>query len=135
MATTGTQALNYALSIMDELNSTEYSVRAIYVINSLCDELYPYSDNYTITTAGTRPIVAHISVLNDLLPIDDVLAQSVLPYGIASRLMLSDDPIQANNYEGIYQERKRDVAGRIGSEFEEIEDLYGGVEYSKFGAW
>lgn len=123
--TTGTQALNAALAIMDELNSTEYNARAVYFINMLCDKLYPYSDNYTVVTAGTRPTVTHITALGDTLGIDDVLAQSVLPYGLASQLMLSDDASQAANFEGIFQERLAEVKGRVSSSFEQIEDVYG----------
>ena len=123
--TTGAQALNYALAIMDEIGSTEYNARAVYFINLLCDKLYPYSDNYAVTVAGTRPTIAHITALTDVLGIDDVLAQSVLPYGLAAQLMLSDDPSQAANFEGIFQERLAEVKGRVSASWEQIEDVYG----------
>ena len=125
MATTGTQALNNALAIMDELNNTEYNARAITFINMLCDKLYPFSDTYTIGTTAVRPVCTHITVLADTLGIDDVLAQSVLPYGLASQLMLSDDPTQAANFEGIFQERFAEAKKQLPAEFQEIEDVYG----------
>ena len=125
MATTGKQALNNALAIMDERNNTEYNARAITFINMLCDKLYPFSDTYAIGTTAVRPVCAHITALTDALGIDDVLAQSVLPYGLASQLMLSDDPTQAANFEGIFQERFAEAKKQLPAEFQEIEDVYG----------
>ena len=123
--TTGQQALDATLAIMDELGSTEYNARSIYLINMLCDKLYTYSDNYTAPTAGTRPTVTHIGALTDTLGIDDVLAQSVLPYGLASQLMISDDPAQAQNFESVFQERIAETAGRTSSDWEQTVDVYG----------
>ena len=125
MATTGTQALNNALAIMDELNNTEYNARAVYFINMLCDKLYPFSDTYLIGTTAVRPVCTHITALTEALGIDDVLAQSVLPYGLASQLMLSDDPTQAANFESVFQERLAEVKKQLPAEFVEIEDVYG----------
>ena len=125
MATTGTQALNTALAVMDELNNTEYNARAIFFINMLCDKLYPFSDTYPTATTAVRPICTHITALTELLAIDDVLAQSVLPYGLASQLMLSDDPSQAANFESVFQERLAEVKRQLPCEFQEIEDVYG----------
>lgn len=124
MATTGTQALNNALVIMDEVDSTEYNAKAVYFINMLCDKLYPYSDSYAVETVGTRPICTRITSLSDELGIDDVLAQSVLPYGLASQLMLSDDPSQALNFEALFQERFKEAKKQISTQGEEIEDIY-----------
>jgi len=123
--TTGQQVLNATLAIMDELGSTEYNARSVYFINILCDKLYPYSDNYKVPVAGTRPVVTHIAALTDTLGIDDVLAQSVLPYGLAAQLMLSDDPAQAGNFESVFQERIAETAGRTSSDWEQITDVYG----------
>lgn len=122
--TTGTQALNAALAIMDELNNTEYNARAVYFINMLCDKLYPYSDNYSVAT-NDRPVCPRITTLSDTLGIDDVLAQSVLPYGLASQLMLSDDSSQAANFESIFQERLAEARRQLPAEIAPIEDVYG----------
>ena len=122
--TTGKQALDAALAIMDELGTNEYNARAVFFINMLCDQLYPYSDNYTVATEE-RPICKRITTLSDTLGVDDVLAQSVLPYGLASQLMLSDDPSQAINFEAIYQERLTEAQRRLPAVITEIEDVYG----------
>lgn len=123
--TTGTLALNTALAIMDEIGATEYNQRAIYFINMLCDKLYPYSDNYPKAVTAARPICPHIAALTDELGIDDVLALSVLPYGLAAQLMLSDDPSQAANFESMFQERLAEVKRQQPAEIQEIEDVYG----------
>ncbi len=122
--TTGKQALDAALAIMDELNNTEYNARAVYFINMICDQLYPYSDNYSVAT-NDRPICPRITTLSDTLGIDDVLAQSVLPYGLASQLMLSDDPSQAANFESVFQERLAEARRQLPAEIAPIEDVYG----------
>ena len=122
--TTGKQALDAALAIMDELNNTEYNARAVYFINMICDQLYPYSDNYSVAT-NDRPICPRITTLSDSLSIDDVLAQSVLPYGLASQLMLSDDPSQAANFEALYQERLSEARRNLPAQIMEIVDVYG----------
>lgn len=122
--TTGKQALDAALAIMDELGTNEYNARAVFFINMICDQLYPYSDNYTVATEE-RPVCERITTLSDTLGIDDVLAQSVLPYGLASQLMLSDDPSQAINFEAIYQERLTEAQRRLPAVIMEIEDVYG----------
>ena len=122
--TTGKQALDTALAIMDELNNTEYNARAVYFINMICDQLYPYSDNYSVAT-NDRPVCPRITTLSDTLGIDDVLAQSVLPYGLASQLMLSDDPSQASNFESVFQERLAEARRQLPAEIAPIEDVYG----------
>ena len=122
--TTGKQALDAALAIMDELNNTEYNARAVYFINMICDQLYPYSDNYSVAT-NNRPVCPRITTLSDSLGIDDVLAQSVLPYGLASQLMLSDDPSQAANFEALYQERLSEARRNLPAQIMEIVDVYG----------
>jgi len=125
MATTGTQALDTALAIMDELGATEYNARAVYFINMLCDKLYPLSDTYPAANTVERPACPHITELSGELGVDDVLAQSVLPYGLASRLMLTDDPSQAANFEAVFQERLTEVKKQQPAEIQAIEDVYG----------
>ena len=124
MPTTGTDALNAALAIMDELGTNEYNARAVTLINMLCDKLFPYSDTYKVGTSG-RPVCKRAASLADTLDLDDVLAQSVLPYGLAAQLMLSDDPSQAANFEAIFQERLVEARLQLPLEIQEIEDVYG----------
>lgn len=128
--TTGTIALNNALAIMDELDNAEYNTRAVYFINTLCDKLYPFSENYVVPTNGIRPVATHITLLSQTLGIDDVLATSVLPYGLASQLMLSEDATQAANFENIFQERLAETRN-IPAVPEAIEDVYHITDYSE----
>lgn len=123
--TTGTMALDSALVIMDEVGTTEYNTRAVTIINMLCDKLYPFSDTYPTVTVGIRPVCPHITSLSDVLAIDDVLAQSVLPYGIASQLSLTNDATQAVNFEALFQERFAEVKKQLSKGVVEIIDVYG----------
>jgi len=122
--TTGTQVLNSSLAVMGEIGSIEYNAAAVILINMLCDKLYPYSDNYVVATIGVRPQLTHITALSGTLGIDDTLAQSVLPYGLASQLMLSEDLTQAANFESIFQERLSECRSHLSTEGKEIEDVY-----------
>lgn len=111
------------MALTDNLtDSTDYSTRAIYVINNILPELYQFSDSKTVT-AGTRPLPTFITALTDVLGIDDALARGVLPHGMIARLFLSEDPTVANYHEQKYLEalnRFRNVP----QEFEDITDLY-----------
>ena len=134
--TTAQRALDLALGLMDETGSSEYNANALLCINRLCGEIYPYSDTYTVATAGTRPVATIIISLADVLTdIDDVLANTVLPYGLASELLLIDGENDKANYcLQRYQELLRQIKTPA-AEFTAIEDVYGGIEYGEFSAW
>lgn len=66
-----------ALGYMDEVGGLEYNTNALLIINSLCGELYPLSDTYTLATVGTRPIAPVLTALSDVITsLDDVIAVS-----------------------------------------------------------
>jgi hypothetical protein len=123
--TTGTQILDLALPLMDETDSAEYSARALSIINMLSGELYRFSDTYTVTTAGIRPVLVPITSLSSTVGVDDHLAQVVMPYGLAAQLLLGSDDSKANFLQQRYEELRR--ASVIPVESESITDLYGGI--------
>ena len=107
--TTAQSVLNTALGYMDEVGSTEYNTNALLIINSLCGELYPLSDTYTVATVGARPIVPILTALSDAITsIDDVLARTVMPHGLAAELLLLDgENGKASFRRQTYEELKR----------------------------
>jgi hypothetical protein len=120
---TAQQVYNIALGLMKETDSTDYSNYAIAIMTTLQNELYPYSDTYEVVTGGTRPTVAAIVALTDTLQVDDFIAQSVLPYGLAAHLLLGENDAQANFFQQRYDELKINLAARIPSSFAEIDDV------------
>ena len=91
MSTKAQDIFNDAMLILDNQNemgeadtsdNTDYRLRTPAILNLLIPVLYPYSDNYEVETAGKRPVAAVIQSMSDAIPLDDVLARSVLPLGL-----------------------------------------------------
>jgi hypothetical protein len=139
MSTTAQWIFNAAIFALDEQDDTgtadhedteDYKNRSISILNSLIAQTYHYSDGYTVATAGSRPIPALVAGWTDDVPVDDILARTALPYGLAYMLVLSDRPALANNLKLLYDEALSDIRSRIPGESEQITDLYGITGYS-----
>lgn len=111
--------------IADASDNAEYKYRAPSVLNMLIAQLYPYSDTYPTLTAGTRPTAAKITAMTDTIPLDDVLASSVLPLGLAFMLVLNEDKVLASNLKAMYDEALAHVMNKVPTESEAITDVYG----------
>jgi hypothetical protein len=121
---TGTVVFNSAMVLADSLDdTTDYTARALFIINMLGQELYQYSDTKDVTS-GKRPLFTPIAELTDELDLDDGLAIGVLPYGLAALLLVGEDDIKADFFQQLYEEKKRE-ARNVPQEFEPIEDVYG----------
>jgi hypothetical protein len=136
MATTAQQVFDLAIGLMGEVDSAgltdtsanaEYKNRTLLILNALRGELFPYSDNYAVTTGGTRPVMTYISDFTTAIGLDDVIAQTVLPYGLAAQLTINDDPNLASFFQQRYEELIRKLQNTP-SEWESIEDMYGGID-------
>ena len=144
MATNALDVFKLTMAAIDELNEAgkadtsdtkEYKNRTIQIINILQGELYPYSDRYE-AIAGKRAIA--VPVINweeEIVSLDDYICRSVLPYGLASRLLWDENPALANTCLQIYEDLKRSLDEGLTSASEDIEDLYGGIEYGEFSRW
>ena len=140
--TTGTEIYEAALVLMDANNdadTSEYESKALSIINVLRGELYPYSD--TFDTSGTgRPICPIMTDLDDEIGLDDYIAQSVMPYGLAAHLLLDENPTAAGFFNQRYAELLaglRAGIGRPAGGSVDIEDVYGGEGhyYNRFTVW
>lgn len=124
MAAIGTAVFNSAMALADSLDdTTDYTARALFIINMLGQELYQYSDT-KVVTSGERPLFTPIAELTDELDLDDGLAIGVLPYGLAALLLVGEDDVKANYYQQLYEEKKRE-SRNVPQDFEPIEDVYG----------
>ena len=76
-------------------DTNEYALRTPNILNTLLDQVYPYSDTYPDLSDGTktRPSLVSVTSLDDYLDLDDYICRNVLSYGLAG-LLLTEDPHQ-----------------------------------------
>lgn len=143
--TTAQWVFDKAMNLMDEVNEStgqtdtadtkEYKNRTLAILNILRMECFPASDTYTVTTPGKRPICPEILDFETEIGLDDGLCQGVLPYGLAAHLLLDENPDMASYFNQRYQELLAQYRYGVPAATEDIQDLYGGIEYGQFGAW
>ena len=112
---------NYKIS-----DNNEYRFRTLQILNTLCPELFPYSDTYKVTQKGKRPIVPYLTAFDQEIGLDDYICRSVLPEGLAGLLFADENPSLAGYHWQIYEERKAKLASGLPAESEPIVDVYGG---------
>lgn len=142
--TTVTQVFDVAMGLTDNISSAglsdtsdtvDYKARALRIINNLQSELYPFSDSCTAATAGIRPIPTLLAAFTDVITdLDNYLAMTVLPYGLAALLLLDESPSTASFYQQRYEELKA-AARSLPVAFEAIEDVYLGIENGEYSSW
>lgn len=149
--TTGQDIFDKAITLMGELSDSgetdwadtkEYKDRALNILNTLRGEVYQYSDTYNTSKKqydNKRPVCQVLSSLDDYIDIDDTLAQTVLPYGLAAHLLLDENDNMASFFQQRYDELLKRLGMNIPSEWEIIKNSYGMgdvlIEYGRFGSW
>lgn len=136
MSFTATDIFRKAMTLMDELeeqtgdfdteDTEEYKNRTLDILNILLNRLYPFSQGIT-HTVGIRSIGTPILDFVTAIDLDDFLAGTVMPYGLAYHLLIEENPTVANTFLQTFQELIAQFAGYLNSETEDIEDLYGGI--------
>ena len=126
-----------AMGLMDELSAegeaqtsdtAEYVLRTPAIINMLAGELKMLT--------GEREDWLPVESLDDAAPVADAsYALSALPYGLAANLLVDENPSAASFYQQRYEELRAYYLSRFRTSVENIERLYGGVEYGEFAAW
>lgn len=138
------EVFNRAIKMMDEQSESgetmwsdtvEYQNRAIEILNALINECYPYSDTFAVTEAGKRPVCIPIQSLSDDVNLDDGIAGTVLPYGLAAELAKNDDAALGNYFLQRYQELLARFGRNLPAEWDTIEDVYGGMQFTQFSRW
>ena len=150
---TGMDVFQRAITMMDELNdegkykhddTKEYQDRSLAILNTLQNELYPYSDTYPKWQEwenGRRPVLLPMDDLYIEIDLDDYCAGTVLPYGLAAHLLLDENPTSAGFFQQRYDELKMALMRGVGklNVSEDIEDIYGpngGLNpYNEFSMW
>lgn len=124
--------------LTDWADTSEYKLRVLGILNVLRGECFKASDTSAPVTAGTRPVCTVITALTDIVDIDDVIAQTVMPYGLAAHLMLDEDTTQAGFFQQRYEELLAKLGGSIPADWDTITDVYGVGEdftYGQAGRW
>lgn len=117
----------------DNADNISYKNRVKPILTALRGECFLYSDTHAAGD-GIRAVCTPITSLSENIGIDDVLAQTVLPFGLAAQLLLDENPSAASFFQQRYEEllkKFRDVPRST----EDIENLYGGIEFSAYEAW
>jgi hypothetical protein len=119
-----------AIRLMDEQHQVNgetrtgdtepYRLRTLGILNVLRHELYPYSDTFEMGTDDRRAVCPRIMTFDQPLDLDDVLAQTVLPYGLAAHLLLGEHNAMADFFLQRYRELLYGLGGRRMGCWEEI---------------
>ena len=101
-------------------DTAEYEKRTLGILNTIRNELYPYSDTFVHGTNGRRGVCPEIKTMDQYLDLDDVVAQTIMPYGLLSHLLTDDNPALASFYQERYEELIRTVGRNRQAVWEDI---------------
>lgn len=118
----------------DTIDNREYKYRTVAIINTIINEVYPYSDTCVIE-AGKRPVHAFLTSMDDEINLDNYCIE-VLALGLAAKLFTDENGTIANYYQQEYERRLAELKrGGIPSGAEAIEDVYSGGYYDADGVY
>lgn len=133
MSVTVLDIYNTALAIMDESGTSDYERRTPAIINSMMGVVWMASEQHHF---GPHSIWTHVESMSDELSgVDQSLALSAMPYGLAAQLYLGEDHVRAQSWWDIFEERVALFRRARPAEDESIEDCYGGYGCNEFGRW
>lgn len=135
------QVYDMAIHLMDEqdestgktvtVDTSEYKLRTISILNSVIPALYPYSDNYDTSGPG-RPVPPLLAAgeysnpdFEQVIGLDTTLCAAVLPYYLAAQLLSSENDVLSAWFLARYREAFADLRGKIPASFEPISTPYG----------
>lgn len=103
----------------------------------LIDDVYPASDTFAISEDGKRPALDDLTSFSDEIKMDPYIVRSVLPCGLAAKLLSEENPTLADFFWQLYEQRLAKAREGVPASFESIEDglPYGGIEYGEFARW
>lgn len=130
-------AQNESTGSTDNSDTTEYKVRTLGILNNLIDDAYPASDTFAIGEDGKRPALDDLTSFPDEIKMDPYIVRSVLPCGLAAKLLSEENPTLADYFWQLYEQRLAKARAGVPASFESIEDglPYGGIEYGEFARW
>jgi len=163
--TTCNDVFDLAMGLMDEVDqdrietltvdTKEYRARTPFIIETLLRELYYASDTFNDPRqpVGKRPIPPYIissgakitnanidMYMKKQVDLDDFIARTVLPYGLAAHLLLQEDVQSASFFQQRYEELLRWYRSSIPSDWStdwqsDWASMGTGNEYGWFSRW
>ena len=88
----------------DTSDNREYKYRTVAIINTIINEVYPYSDT-CVTEAGKRPVHEFLTSMDDEIDLDNYCIE-VLALGLAAKLFTDENGTIANYYQQEYERGK-----------------------------
>lgn len=140
--TTVQQVFDMAIHLMDEqsesngktqtTDTNEYRYRTVSILNALLPQLYPYTDSVDRTGTG-RPQIPVLQLpqdyakpdLTQVVPVDDSFALGVLPYGLASHLLASENEELSAWFHQRFMQSFLELRDFMPAKFEPITAPYG----------
>lgn len=121
------------------VDTKEYEVRTIGILNNLLDVVYPASDTFQMGTDGKRPALDDILTFEDELDLDARVLRDVLPNGLAAKLLSEENPTLANYFQQCFEESLARAMAATPASFESVDGedggFYGGIEYGQLSRW
>lgn len=125
-----------AMSLMDELSAEgesqskdtlEYEHRTPRIMNILTAEY--------MVLVGDASSWAFAEGMDDMTPATQNYAVTVMPYGLAANLLIDENPTAASFFQQRYEELRSVYLAKSAATISDIENVYGGNEYSQFSRW
>ena len=129
------EAANATTGLADTSDTKEYKNRTLPLLNILSVECFPASDTYTVTKTGKRPVCPIVEDFDSEIGLDDGICRGVLTYGLAAHLLLDENPSMASYFQQRYESALLDAKRNVPTVAEDIEDVYGGIEYGRHSYW
>lgn len=125
MTITVRDVYNSALAIMNERASADYENRVTSIINTLIGQSWAFSEAHE---KGPHSLWTPVNSMDDDLEgVDQSIALSAMPYGLAAMLYLDEDPVRSNSWWSVWQQGLDTFRRCRPAGIEPIEDLYGGI--------
>jgi len=135
--TTAQRVFDIAMGLMDELShdhgltvhadTRDYLRRTPSILTALCGEIYKFSDTWESCEPGIRPVYPEVTGMDDEITLDDFVARTALPYGLAAHLLAEESPALASFFLQRYQGLIANYGGAVPTVSEPITNLYGGI--------
>ena len=120
-------------------DTKEYQVRAVGILNTLLDTVYPASSTFDAGSGRSRAALDDIKSLEDTLDLDARILREVLPNGLAARLLSEENPRLANFFQQCFEDGLVRASAQLPARFESVDidesGPYGGIEHGQFGRW
>lgn len=124
------KVFDLAIHLMDEqyeltgethtVDTKEYEYRTLSILNVLRHELFPYSDTFERGKDGKRYICPEITSFDQVIDLDDAIAQGCMPYGLAAHLLLGENDTMAAFFNQRYEELVYKIGAKRMAQWEDI---------------